>query len=586
LHTEVILASDPEDGRHLLACTIYAPKPPSAKPFNVVVYASGDAGATWQETFRFDEGWSTGDPTCTFGPGGIAYLTTLSNPELTEEGLKAGRSINFFRSADAGHTWQKLSRLDQPNDREYLVVDRTNGKYRGRVYMNGSGHADPLGAGAVVDGYVLLRSIDGGKTFLGPNLLASEPQHHQIYSSHSVVLSDGTLVSMSAETDDRGDTFMQKSLSKPDGKIYAITSENGGETLNKPVTVSDFYLNNDAFSASMSIVQLAADATEGPFKNRLYAVWGDIRFGRNQIMLSHSSDKGKTWSQPVLVSDAPPQSQFENAPGDCVPTVAVNKTGVLGVMWYDRRESAGTLAYWPRFAVSQDGGETFQPSVKISEAPANYLNSKTLALAASSYGGGDTTPWSKGQPVTMRVDFNIMQPTGGHTAGLTATPDGVFHALWVDDRTGVMQAWTAPVAVNGRAIPNGSENLASLADVTDKIMLVLGPTVYDQARHVLTTDAYLENTSKEPVTGPLFMRVQSVSSKFGAIKIADAMNHIEGPGAVWDFSSSLQSGSLAPGARTAAKRLEFTIAEFPGAIRSFDALSSILQLQAKILAKP
>src|SRR5690348_9096685 len=66
LHTEVILASDLEDPKHLLACTIFAPKPPSPKLLNVAVYASGDGGATWQETLRVDRGSLTGDPTCTF----------------------------------------------------------------------------------------------------------------------------------------------------------------------------------------------------------------------------------------------------------------------------------------------------------------------------------------------------------------------------------------------------------------------------------------------------------------------------------------------------------------------------------------
>ncbi len=40
--------------------------------------------------------------------------------------------------------------------------------------------------------------------------------------------------------------------------------------------------------------------------------------------------------------------------------------------------------------------------------------------------------------------------TGGDTAGLAASPDGRFHALWIDNRTGIQQVWTAPITVQSR----------------------------------------------------------------------------------------------------------------------------------------
>ena len=50
-------------------------------------------------------------------------------------------------------------------------------------------------------------------------------------------------------------------------------------------------------------------------------------------------------------------------------TVAVNRDGVVGVLWYDRREANDNLAYHARFAASFDGGLTFSPSVRVSAAP-------------------------------------------------------------------------------------------------------------------------------------------------------------------------------------------------------------------------
>ncbi len=43
--------------------------------------------------------------------------------------------------------------------------------------------------------------------------------------------------------------------------------------------------------------------------------------------------------------------------------------GVVGVLWYDRREANDNLANHARFAASFDGGLTFSPSVRMSAAP-------------------------------------------------------------------------------------------------------------------------------------------------------------------------------------------------------------------------
>jgi hypothetical protein len=89
-------------------------------------------------------------------------------------------------------------------------------------------------------------------------------------------------------------------------------------------------------------------------------------------------------------------------------------------MWYDRRESPNGMDYVARFAASLDGGETWTPSVRV-------------AAAANASG-------------QARSGARFFQ-NGGDTAGLAAAADGRFHALWIDNRTGVEQAWTAPITV-------------------------------------------------------------------------------------------------------------------------------------------
>jgi hypothetical protein len=71
-----------------------------------------------------------------------------------------------------------------------------------------------------------------------------------------------------------------------------------------------------------------------------------------------------------------------------MPTVAVNRDGVVGVAWYDRRDNPDNLGWWVRFRASRDGGETFLPSARVSEAPSSYGASEQWTVLANASGGG------------------------------------------------------------------------------------------------------------------------------------------------------------------------------------------------------
>jgi hypothetical protein len=146
-------------------------------------------------------------------------------------------------------------------------------------------------------------------------------------------------------------------------------------------------------------------------------VWPDARFGRRtQILLSHSDDGGRTWNTPRVVSDGPDSSSA--GPNELMPMVAVNRDGIVAVSWYDRRDNPDNLGYWPRLRASLDGGATWLESVRVSSEP-NRLTAKDVHL------------------------------NGGDTAGLAADADGRFHLVWIDNRTGVAQAWASAVEVKG-----------------------------------------------------------------------------------------------------------------------------------------
>jgi hypothetical protein len=118
-----------------------------------------------------------------------------------------------------------------------------------------------------------------------------------------------------------------------------------------------------------------------------------------------------------------------------MPAVTVNRAGVVGVSWYDRRESPDDQGWRSRFTASLDGGETFIGSVPVSEALYDPAENHV------------PPPTEAGQKANPRGAFSqfAFRYTGGDTPGIAAGED--FHVFWTDTRKGIAQVWTSVVKV-------------------------------------------------------------------------------------------------------------------------------------------
>src|SRR5260370_26478837 len=93
------------------------------------------------------------------------------------------------------------------------------------------------------------------------------------------------------------------------------------------------------------IPSLAVDPGSAALKVRRCATWVDCRSKRLEILLAWSADKGKTWSSPIVINDDRPWADPTKGPDNMDPNVAVNKDGVVGVSWYDRRDAPDNLGW-------------------------------------------------------------------------------------------------------------------------------------------------------------------------------------------------------------------------------------------------
>jgi hypothetical protein len=278
-----------------------------------------------------------------------------------------------------------------------------------------------------------------------------------------------------------------------------------------------------------------------------------MRSGRWEVWFTYSADKGLTWARPRVVSDDVARAG-SNGPDNFNATVAVNKSGVVAVAWYDRRDNPDNLGWYVRLTASLDGGDTWLPSVRVSEAPHTFQGGERLTLdddvRFDAHGSG---------PANLTIRLQSRTLYAGHTAGMAASADGSFYPLWVDNRTGVPQAWTARVTVPGVAALHGSRELAAFSDLSSRIAVEMLNAVHDPTAGTITAIVRLRNVSPDTVHGPFKLRALTLKSDLGDVSAVNADNNIGGPGALWDFADAAGGGRLEPDAASAGRKLVFRL---------------------------
>jgi hypothetical protein len=475
-----------------------------------MLFTSSDGGGTWTRTLDTrDFPAGTPDPACAFGPGGEAYLTTMS----VADGLGP---ILFYSSPDGGQTWGAAMHIGERQlDRQWIVADHTAGPYHGRVYIGAFLNAPSDRKRE----FVLFRSASGGTDFERVSQISQ-----YMHNGPMVVLSDGKLVGIRAHTTRREQE--PADAPPPEGgwlkgpSIVVGGSRDGGASLSAPTVVAPLNpaTQNKRFLLTDFIPGLAADVKTTAFHDRLYATWVDAGSGRLAVMVAHSEDGGLSWSQAIAVSDDASARNGPDGPDHVNPSIAVNGHGVVAVLWYDRRDNPD-FGYWPRMSASLDGGETWLRSRRISTHPHIARLDGAIGLSSTLAVRADTT---HELAVTVHNGWNFKS---GDTSGLTADADGTFHPVWIDNRTGKAQMWTASVRVAGQ--------VRMLRDVSSLVTFDAGQVGFDAEKRVVWMSFAVVNSSSDTLRGPLTLQVRSVRSGIAKPELLGASNGWDGAGATY-----------------------------------------------------
>jgi hypothetical protein len=329
-HCETMIAANPTDPKNLLGGSIVMIRPDGGAANKA--YVSSDGGSTWTDvTFPEEMEHGGADPQVGFGITGTAYFIGLSN------------GMNFYRSEDKGKTWSKPVNLGRNHDHEMLITDHTFGSFAGRIYLTdesdvpGSKEMETLRMERRV---VLFRSSDDGRSFIGP-IEVARGNNTGLAAENLLVLSDGTLFIPMIEYPNYA-TDKEAAIWKA---VFSLSSD-GGVTFSPPRPIAEIRFggvkamrkNQGSGRVDQMAGPVFAVDVRGKFRDRIYAAWTEFEGDRYQLVLTSSSDCGKTWSAPrPLDADAPAYaSQFQ-------PMIAVNPDGVLGSTGTTHRVSGATV---------------------------------------------------------------------------------------------------------------------------------------------------------------------------------------------------------------------------------------------------
>ncbi|MGB6877167.1 MAG: hypothetical protein WBD87_14165 [Candidatus Acidiferrales bacterium] len=570
-HSEVIAAADPSDPNRLLACSMIQPLQPSAEISRNVSYLSVDGGLHWSPTLEFGGDLWASDPSCVFGRNHLAVYAGL---DFSSAGRNWFGKTVFYKSLDGGSTWSSPSILSQ-GDREFITMDEErNSIYVGEIVdgvsLNGSSKS-PL---------VLYESGDAAS--FQTRAVVSAGDEIRIFGYPGGILPGGAFATALSAIPESAAL-----LGKPSNVTgtVRVLLYNAKERPAVAVHVVSTLHECDGWRNSTPMPSLAVDASSGDFRGRMYVAWPDERSGRCEILFSSSADEGVTWSTPIVVDDDEASNKPNAGPDDFHPVVAVNRRGIVGVLWYDRREDPDNLSWQPRFSASVDGGETFLPSVSVGSGMKLYQGER-VGLAAMSEGGG-TLPFRSGGAIRISFGYSGHSLTGGETAGLAADASGAFHAMWIDNCTGIRQVWTARLSVNGSGENNGSSELTTLDDVSNDVTILFSHETLDRVKQTFTTDVYVQNTSDASIGVPLKLRALRLTSEVGKPEFVNADNRRLGADAVFDLTALMLGDTLKPGEKTGARKIIIHFRRGPSELPpgDYQALSGIVAIDFAVLGK-
>ncbi len=352
------------------------------------------------------------DPVAAIDLQGNLFLNTL-NARSDDFSLA---DLTVVRSSDGGATWSApLVVFAAPNaqifpDKNWMAVnDHAGSATANRLAVTFTTFTSTPTGAATGNNLRCATSDDGGQTWTTPSFITPEGSSNQ--ATQPLFLPDGSLLVPYI-------TFTSSALTF---RVECKRSDDGGATWpDSARLIADVPSPWDDPVARDGVYLVSATIAHND--GSIWVTWSRAVAGAAQVMVSRSTDRGDTWSTPVVVNEFATQRSAFN------PTVGASDDGqTVTITWMDKRNAPDGRNWSDMYAsTSTDGGATWSADFRISDRTANILLAQ------------DT---SRGH---MLGDYF------GLAAGPTTDVPSV--AVWVDTRAGAAD----PIATRFHPVPDNS----------------------------------------------------------------------------------------------------------------------------------
>jgi hypothetical protein len=174
---------------------------------------------------------------------------------------------------------------------------------------------------------------------------------------------------------------------------------------------------------------IVADNSKSKFSGNLYVGWTRWRLTDSQMVISRSTDDGKTWSEPVEIDAHPGLPRDDNGAAEGFDG-AVGPDGTLYVIW--------SQDYDLMFTSSRDGGKTFSKARPI-------IHTAPIMFAIDTLDRANGFPQIAVDPKSKRLYVTWSDYRNGDLdVFISSSDDGGKH-------------WTAAARVNNDPVHDGAE---------------------------------------------------------------------------------------------------------------------------------
>jgi len=372
------------------------------------VMRSLDGGATW--TLMDTSPALTSYPFCSqagggvvqtpmvFGRNGTVYMATGAWDD--QDGPRAGGAIVVHRSTNLGDTWDSVlaynargktgEQAENVRPAQGLVVDTKSGS-DDIVYVSFNLSKPGFTAPNAVPSVPMVAvSRDGGRTFGDPVDLSkgqfdAAPVRSQALTSRTTVtLAPGATTtsttapaagSKAAQPDQAANFGGSNARLGVDAKgaVYALWSSSASNIT--PAPPAGRYLSRSTDGGKtwtttqtmpFAYENAGARFSVGP-KGQLYMIYGrnpkPELSGYGEIYTQVSTDGGKSWSEPKVMTDDNPA----DLRGQFNPTISVAPNGRVDAAWWDTRDDPGIRSNDVYYSYSLDDGRTWSANKRISD---------------------------------------------------------------------------------------------------------------------------------------------------------------------------------------------------------------------------